>query len=247
VFSVIVGSQAVGGPILLGFVLLWGEPIPTLRPLALGGLGGICGALGLVALYRGMATKPMGVVAPVSAVVTGVPPIIVGIWQEGFPPIQQFTGFGVALVAVWLLSQEGEHARIRLDDLALPASAGFGFGLFFIFIDQVSGESVVWPLIAARFSSVTLFLAIMGLRRQPLALTGKLVPTIILAGLFDSAGNVFFALATRTGRLDLAAVLGSLYPAGTVFLAWWILEEKLSRPQWFGVATALAALVLIAL
>jgi uncharacterized membrane protein len=71
-------------------------------------------------------------------------------------------------------------------------------------------------------------------------------PLICLAGIFETAGNTFYALAAHTGRLDIAALLSSMYPATTVMLAWIILKEHLSYRQWVGVFAALTALALIA-
>jgi drug/metabolite transporter (DMT)-like permease len=53
--------------------------------------------------------------------------------------------------------------------------------------------------------------------------------------------------ATYAGYLSIAAVLTSLYPGSTVFLARYILGERLSASQKFGVAFALAGVALIAL
>jgi len=55
------------------------------------------------------------------------------------------------------------------------------------------------------------------------------LPIIAIAGVFDTGGNVIFALATRVGRLDVSAILSSLYPAITVLLAWVILKEKINN------------------
>jgi drug/metabolite transporter (DMT)-like permease len=247
VYSVIIVSQLVGGALLLALAFLLAEAIPSPDNLLFGGLAGISGALGLVALYTSLAGGRMGIVAPMTAVVTAFFPVIVGIINEGFPSTWQLLGFGIALIAVWFLSRDGSGAAIQARELSLPIAAGLGFGLFFIFIDRVSDSAILWPLVVARIASISMLVVFVTTRRQGKAPARNQLFIISLAGILDTGGNTFFALATRLGRLDISAVLASLYPAATVLLAWFILKERLVLQQWVGVVAALAALVLIAL
>jgi drug/metabolite transporter (DMT)-like permease len=246
VYSVIIVSQLVGALFLIGLAFALAESIPSLDNLILGGMAGISGAIGLVALYTGLARGRMGIVAPVTAVVAAFFPVIVGILNEGLPSPQRLVGFGIALMAIWFLSRAGKGAVIRLSELALPTVAGLGFGLFYIFIDRVSHAAVLWPLVAARIASIGMLSILIAVRRQREVPAANQLLIIALAGTLDAGGNAFFALATQVGRLDISAVLASLYPATTVLLAWLFLKERLVRQQWFGVTTALIALVLIA-
>jgi drug/metabolite transporter (DMT)-like permease len=67
-----------------------------------------------------------------------------------------------------------------------------------------------------------------------------------LAGLLDTAGNALYMLSSLGGRLDVAAVLSSLYPGATIVLAAVVLRERATRLQAVGMVCALAAVALIA-
>jgi drug/metabolite transporter (DMT)-like permease len=246
VYGVVLLSQLVGLGLLVALALLLSEPVPGLPDMLWGGIAGVAGTVGLAALYRGLATGPMGVVAPTAAVVSVILPLFFGLFLEGIPAWSKLLGFGLALCAVWLITRPRHGERIQARHLALPVLAGFGFGVFLILIDHVSAAAVLWPLASARAASVLVLLLALLLMRQPIAPAPSPIPLIVLAGLFDTGGNAFYALAARAGRLDIAAVLGALYPAMTVVLARLILKERLSRQQGLGLAVALLAVMLIA-
>jgi drug/metabolite transporter (DMT)-like permease len=246
VYTVIIVSQVVGMILLAGLALLWREAWPSAGDLVWAAAAGLAGAVGLLALYSGLAGSRMGIVAPLAAVTSAGLPVIVALFTEGLPRPLQLAGFGLALLAVWFLSHSGGNGRIQLQELILPVTAGIGFALFFILIDRVSEGAVFWPLVAARLASVSVLALFMLIRRKPSKPSRSQLPLMALAGILDSGGNLFFLLAAQAGRLDIAAVLSSLYPASTVFLAWLVLQERLDKRQWWGVAAALVALVLIA-
>jgi drug/metabolite transporter (DMT)-like permease len=247
VFMVVIISQVAGTLPLVAFTLLWGGAWPSVSHLLLGAIGGLFGMAGLLALYRSLSEGRMGVVAPVTSVAAAVLPMLLGSFWDGLPTFLEIAGILVAIVAVWLLSRTEPDQPFSFDGLGLPIMAGSAFGLYFVFIDLAAVEMVLWPLVAARLASMGIllvFLAIGPRRRMP---PTRQFPLLIMAGILDTAGNIFFALATQIGRLDIAAVLASFYPGTTAFLAWIVLKERLNRTQWMGVSAALTALVLIAL
>lgn len=254
--SVVIISQIVGGIFLAGLGLLFQETAPASRSLLLGMLAGIAGMVGIVALYSGLANGRMGIVAPLAAVISAALPILVSLVTEGLPQPTQMIGFALALVAVWLFSGVGLKTAVPWTELGYAAVAGSGFALFFIFIDQIHDGSLFWPLTAARAASVSLLSLWVLIQRkwvrpktavvtQNRSLSANQILLIALAGILDALGNAFFALSARSGRLDIAAVLASLYPGSTILLARLLLHERLARMQWLGVLAALAALLLI--
>ena len=244
VLSVVFGSYTIGFCVLVVLALLLSERFPTTLDLMWGGVAGLAGAVGLVAFYQALAVGRMGIVAPIAAMLSAAIPVIFGALTQGLPGPLQLVGFGLALIAVGLISGLGV-VKGGPKGLWLALLAGVGFGSFFILISRVSQGEIFWPLAAARLSSLVFLLAIIVIRRQRV-LPGKQVwPIVFLAGALDVAGNVFFVLATHSGRLDVAAMLSSLYPAVTVLLATMLLKERVSRLQAIGIVVALVAIPLI--
>ncbi len=245
-YGVVIGSQAVGAALLIGLALALRETWPPWGDLAWGAAAGAVGSVGLLALYRGLADGRMGLVAPLSAVLAAALPVVVGAFTQGWPDAFQSFGFGFALAGVWLLSQPEGPVSFRFHGLGLPVVAGLGFGLFFVLMDRANDRAVFWPIVAARAASLALLSGLALIQRQPAAPGRGLWPLLALAGMLDAGGNAFFTLAAQTGRLDVASVLASLYPASTVALAGLVLRERLNLRQWLGVGATLLAIALIA-
>ncbi|MDA0524800.1 DMT family transporter [Methanococcoides alaskense] len=246
-YSVVILMQAVGLILLPILAMGFSEQFPQGGGIFWGFVAGVAGSLGLVFLYRALSQGKMGVVAPVSAIITVALPVIYGAVKEGLPSGYQMAGFMVALVAMWMISSSDDNGDIRRQDIVLPLLAGVGFGIFFISVDMFSEDAVFWPLTVAKLSSVITILLISILTRSQGIPTRGALPLIILAGIFDAGGNLFFALASQVGRVDIATVVASLYPGSTVLLAWIFLKERLALKQWMGVVLALVAIVFISL
>jgi drug/metabolite transporter (DMT)-like permease len=204
------------------------------------------GAIGLLLLYRSLAEGRMSVAAPVSALLAAALPVFLGVFRDGNPGAWALLGFVFALAAVWLVSG-GEGLAIRFDELRQPVIAGIAFGAFFIFMERASQTSLLWPLVAIRIVSITSMLSYALVTRQAWIPKRESLVPIILSSILDTIGNAAYALSARTGRLDVAAVLGSLYPGATVLLAWVFLKEKISHIQTLGVLLALGAIILLTL
>lgn len=244
VFRVVAGAHFVGLLSMLLMAWLTGEPVPPRADLLWGVFAGVSGAFGIVALYKALAVGRMGVIAPVASVVTGIFPVLFSMRTEGLPDRVQMLGFALALLSIWLVARPNGLWDSQ-SGLGLAVFAGLMFGLFLVGGKQSGHHGVFWPLVAARSVSTALMLVIVALApRDPQPLRPALWP-MVFSGLLDSAGNALFIAATRHGRLDVSAILSSLYPASTVILARVLLKEKVSPMQGAGIVGALAAVALI--
>jgi drug/metabolite transporter (DMT)-like permease len=136
---------------------------------------------------------------------------------------------------------------MREPGVALALASGIAIGALYIFLSRGHADGGLWLLLPTRVTSVAVLGAFMLARRVKVEPSRRLLAIVTVSGLLDMSANVLFVVASHGGMLAIVAVVTSLYPASTVFLARIVLHERLSRIQWGGVACAAAGVVLIAL
>jgi drug/metabolite transporter (DMT)-like permease len=242
--TVLAISELSGLALFLVVLAVTRDPVPPVGTLAWAVAAGTVGGIGLGALYRGMATGAIGVVAPLSAAAPAIP-VAVGIAGGERPSAVQLAGVALALVGIVLASRERTETGVRLAaGVELAFVAALGFGLYYVFIDRAADGGVLWAVTTSRATASAFGVgAALAFRRLRAPLRD--VPGLGAIGLFDAGANGLLALALRHGLVSLVSVLSSLYPVTTVLLARGALGERIARPQLLGVALAIAGAALI--
>jgi len=207
-------------------------------------VGGISGGAALAIFYRALAAGRMGLVAPVAAVLGAAIPAIFLMTTQGRPDAVHLAGFVVAIVGIWLISRS-EDGR-GPEGIGLAVLAGVGFAGFFLGISQATDGSPAWLAAISRVGALMVTGLIALVQGKFRDITPASAGWGLIAGCLDTSGTALFLWASRTGRLDSAVVLTSLYPAVTVLLARLILDEHFTRRKALGMLAALLAVPMIA-
>ena len=236
---------------LLVELLLWPFLGASFSPGALGwgAASGVASAAAFALLYRTLAIGPMNVLSPVTALVSAMLPLGVGLTQGEHLGPAGLIGLPLALAVVVLVSagRGADTARPSRTALLLAFGAGAAIALQLIFLHQAPSDSGVAPLIIGRAVSSAVTLTAAGLMYRKLGSEKPAYTMSAAAGVLDSVANLLFLLAARSGDLAVVAVITALYPAGTVLLARGVLAERIHRGQLVGLGTAAVAVSLLAL
>jgi drug/metabolite transporter (DMT)-like permease len=223
-------------------------PAATPRPADLwwGAAAGLAGGIGVALLYRALATGTMSIVAPTTAVTAVALPVLTSIALGERPGALAVVGILVGTLAIVLVSrQTGTTAATQSSGVGPALSAGVAIGIFLLALAQTRREAGMWPLLSDRIASVTFFAIVTTVGRHSLRMPPSLAALATGGGALDMTANALYLVAVRIGPLSPVVTLSSLYPASTVLLARAVLGERLSAWQTAGVASALAAVVLI--
>ncbi len=247
-------AQSTATVLTLGLAMATGGD-PTSADWGWSALAGVGSGAGAGFLYRGLAAATMTVVAPVSALLAALLPVVVGVLTGDRPSAVTWAGVSFALPAIWLVSQvhgatDPDQRRSHRGGLVDGILAGTGFGVLFAALAQVPEGAGFGPLALTQAVSVLATVALAVVLRAPWVPREREAQRQALraasAGVLGTIATAMFLLATQTGLLTVAAVLASLYPATTVLLAAVVPRERIGRVQGVGLALAGLAVALVA-
>jgi drug/metabolite transporter (DMT)-like permease len=235
-----------GAALMLSLALTLHSPFPSQRAILWSMAAGFLGGTALALFYKALAIGKMGLTAPVAALLGAAIPTLVGIVRDGVPGPLTLLGFVFAGVGIWLIARV-ENSGGRPEGIGLAVLSGLGFAGFFLCMRQAGDVSALWAAGFSRLASLVATGSIVLATRQFRPLVGAGIGLGILAGALDSTGSAMFVRASESGRLDAAVVISSLYPAITVLLARFLLDEHVSRWRMVGLLAALLAVPMIAM
>lgn len=243
---VVASGHIVSFLLLLAFCLGIRLAPPGMHSLLYAVVGGFEGSLALAIFYRALAMGAMGLTAALTGLLTALVPVAYSLFYDGLPSVLTAAGLVAGLAAIWLIT----HAPAKNGPASPPAAlllgalAGTLFGTQLIFFKMASSGGLLWTMTSARAAG-SLAMVLVILIAPPKGPWKGFWQTGVLAGMLDTIGNLFYLRAAQFGRLDVAAVVCSLYPAGTILLAALVLHERPTRRQLAGVALALGAVMLL--
>jgi drug/metabolite transporter (DMT)-like permease len=254
---VILLSHCASFSVLLVVAWLRGDAFPHGAALVWGLVAGVTAGIALACFYIALSRGAMGASAALSGLLAAAIPAVFSAEAEGAPGVLRLVGFVVAGAAIWLIAA-GENAEAKPADRGtfwLAVIGGVGFGIYFTALKVAAAKTgIIWPLATCRMGSLTvcsLMLVGISLKAKGGEVQARVTRPVVLwalaTALLDTSGNLLYIAATRAGRLDVAAVLASLYPASTILLAAWMLRERPTRRQGLGMVVAAAAVVMITL
>lgn len=235
-----------GAAFMLGLAVFLHSPFPSRPGIAWSVAAGFLGGSALALFYKALAVGKMGLTAPVAALLGAAIPTLVGIFYDGVPGKLTLVGFVLAGIGIWLIARV-EGGGGRPEGIGLAVIAGLGFAGFFLCMRQAGNISALWAAGFARAASLLATGSFVLATRQFRPVLGSGIGLGIFTGVLDTTGSAMFVRASQIGRLDAAVVISSLYPAVTVLLARFLLDEHVSRWRMVGLLAALLAVPLISM
>ncbi len=176
--------------------------------IQIGIYAGVCSAAAITFLYAALALGPISITSPMTAVLSALIPVVIDLSTGEQLSELALVALVLILIAVVLVAfVPGKDVRLpSLRATLYSVGAGLGFAGIFIFLDLAPADSGLGVLVVMRVVGISILLAglvllfMAGKSKSVIEKTVFSAGTIwlvLLAGLGDVTGNVFFIIATR--------------------------------------------------
>jgi drug/metabolite transporter (DMT)-like permease len=219
---------------------------PTARDMALGGVAGVAGGIGLLTLYAGYARTTIGIVGPIAAVLGAALPVTVGMVKDR-PGAAAVLGIVIGLASIALIGlspsiDEGDaHPRAAI---GFGIAAGVAFGFMATIIGFTDTGAGMWPIVPMRAASAATLVVLAMAGHRPLLPVRESWRYIPAAAALSAVGIGLFAMAAQRDLIVGGLLLQMAYGI-TAVLAIMFLGERSTRTQQFGFVGAIASIVLL--
>lgn len=230
----------------IALIAAWVGGTPETSDYLFGAVAGIGGGVGLLTLYAGYAKTTIGIVGPITAVVSVAMPVIVGVAIGD--PVGGLASLGivVGIIAVALIGWRPDTGGRHDPGTAVVygIGAGLGFGLMATMLGVTNEAAGLLPVIPTRVVSSLLLTCLALSRRLPLMPEPSSWRFIPGATIGSAGGILLFTLAAQR-NLTISGLLLQMAYGVSALLAIMFLQERSTVLQRLGFAAAVAAIALI--
>lgn len=208
-------------------------------------------AIGFLLFYYALTYGPVAIVSPLVSLVYSLVPVVIGASLGNEISMPGWVGIGLAMLAVLALTTEpqgsADAGRKSLGFVVIAVISGIAWGLSTVVLAFAPSDSGMTPVVIGGLSAFAwLCLVVLAV---PAKVKGRFERSTLhvsaLSGIMFALANYLIISALRSGDLALVGALTALYPLATVLLARVVLKEKITKLQWFGIALAVVAAVLL--
>lgn len=154
---------------------------------------------------------------------------------------------GVGVVAA-LADTSGDPVPAKGPTIVLSLLSALGFALTFK-LGQTAAEldGELHATMMARITALGLLAALIVIRKAPIAVGRRAILPLLIMGALDGVALLAVLTAGRLDHPQFAAVGSSMFGLFTIILAWALLKERMTAPQWGGCVVAFLGIGYLAL
>lgn len=226
----------------------WSDMTP--RAYQFSALSGCCYVFGCIGLYKAFSIGPVRLVAPIM----GGYPILSIAWsalQGQAVTFDQWLAVGAVIAGVAvvsILSEQDDSSGTQRAAIGWAILGAVGFASTFALGQIATKAGAEMPVVLiTRLVTATGVAALLLASRNARIPDRKAWPLLALMGLLDSCALGIVIASGGLQRPEFAAVAASIFGMITIILAWAFLKEKMTAPQWGGVALTFAGIGYLAL